>query len=116
MESFRTIEDCHRTPRAVAALASDYPHGFYLAEHRHLRAQLIHALTGVMTVMSEHGSWVVPAGRAVWVAAGSGHAVRFFGAVSMRTVFVAPDARPSLPGDCQVIEVSPFLRETIVAA
>jgi AraC-like DNA-binding protein len=92
MESFRTIEDCHRTPRAVAALASDYPHGYYMAPHRHLRAQLIHALTGVMTVMSEHGSLVVPAGRAVWMPAGSDHAVRFFGGVSMRTIYVAPVA------------------------
>ena len=116
MESFRTIEDCHRTPRAVAALASDYPHGYYIAPHRHLRAQLIHALTGVMTVMSEHGSWVVPTGRAVWMPAGSDHAVRFFGDVSMRTVYVAPDVRPSLPGGCEVIEVSPFLREAIVVA
>ena len=116
MESFRTIEDCHRTPRAVAALASDYPHGYYMALHRHVRAQLIHALTGVMTVMSEHGSWVVPTGRAVWMPAGSDHAVRFFGDVSMRTVYVAPDVRPSLPGGCEVIEVSPFLREAIVVA
>ena len=116
MESFRTIEDCHRTPRAVAALASDYPHGYYMAPHRHLRAQLIHALTGVMTVMSEHGSWVVPAGRAVWMPAGSDHAVRFFGGVSMRTVYVAPGARPNLPRGCEVVEVSPFLREAIVAA
>ncbi|MFL9936494.1 helix-turn-helix transcriptional regulator [Paraburkholderia sp. RL18-103-BIB-C] len=97
-------------------MASDYPHGHYIAPHRHLRAQLIHAMTGVMTVMSEHGSWVVPTGRAVWMPAGSDHAVRFFGDVSMRTVYVTPDARPSLPGGCEVIEVSPFMREAIVAA
>jgi mannose-6-phosphate isomerase-like protein (cupin superfamily) len=97
MESVRSIEDCQRTPRAVSALASDYPHGYYTAPHRHLRAQLIHALTGVMTVTSEHGSWVVPTGRAVWMPAGCYHAVRFFGGVSMRTVYVAPDARPHLP-------------------
>ncbi len=116
MKHIRTIEDCHQTPRAIAALASDYPHGAYIAPHRHLRAQLIHALTGVMTVMSAHGSWVVPTGRAVWMPAGADHAVRFFGDVSMRTVYVALDARPSLPGGCEVIDVSPFLREAIVAA
>lgn len=116
MKHIRTIEDCHQTPRAIAALASDYPHGAYIAPHRHLRAQLIHALTGVMTVMSAHGSWVVPTGRAVWMPAGADHAVRFFGDVSMRTVYVALDARPSLPDGCEVIDVSPFLREAIVAA
>nr|WP_074269326.1 helix-turn-helix transcriptional regulator [Paraburkholderia phenazinium] len=116
MEIFRTIEDCQQSPREIAALASDYLHGYYFPPHRHLRAQLIHALSGVMTVISEHGSWVVPAGRAVWMPTGSDHAVRFFGDVSMRTVFVAPDARPGLPDACEVIEVSPFLREAIVAA
>src|ERR1700731_3319684 len=98
MNSFRTIEDCHRSPRAVAALASEYPHGEYIAPHRHLRAQLIHALTGVMTGMSKHGSGVVPTGRAVWMPAGTDHAVRFFGDVSMRTVYVEPNARLNLPG------------------
>ena len=108
MDSFRTIEDCHRSPRAIAALASDYPHGDYIAPHRHLRAQLIHALTGVMTVMSEHGSWIVPTGRAVWMPAGSDHAVRFFGDVSMRTVYVAPDARPSLPAAVRSLKYRRF--------
>jgi AraC-like DNA-binding protein/mannose-6-phosphate isomerase-like protein (cupin superfamily) len=116
MQRIRTTEDCHRSPRAIVALASEYPHGEYIAPHQHLRAQLIHAVTGVMTVMSEHGSWVVPTGRAVWMPAGADHAVRFFGNVSIRTVFVKPDARPNLPGGCELIEVSPFLREAIVAA
>jgi AraC-like DNA-binding protein len=116
MQRIRTTEDCHRSPRAIAALASEHPHGEYIAPHRHLRAQLIHALTGVMTVMSEHGSWVVPTGRAVWMPAGADHAVRFFSDVSVRTVFVIPDARANLPSGCEVIEVSPFLREAIVAA
>jgi transcriptional regulator GlxA family with amidase domain len=52
----------------------------------------------------------------VWMPAGIDHAVRFFGGVSMRTAYVRPDARPGLPAHCEVIEVSPLLRETIVAA
>jgi AraC-like DNA-binding protein len=116
MAPLRTTEDCQRSPRAIAALASEYPHGEYVAPHRHLRAQLIHALTGVMTVLSDDGSWVVPTGCAVWMPAGADHAVRFFGEVSVRTVFVEPGARPDLPRCCEVIEVSPLLREAIVAA
>jgi AraC-like DNA-binding protein len=38
------------------------------------------------------------------------------GDVSMRSLFVAYEVRPSLPRDCQVIAVSPLLRELIVAA
>ena len=116
MDKARTFEDCQHAPRPVAALASDHPHGEHIVPHHHPRAQLIHALTGVMTVISDGGSWVVPTGRALWMPAGMGHAIRIAGDVTMRTLFVEPDARPGLPGHCEVIDVSPFLREAIVAA
>jgi|SRR5579871_4017415 len=116
MDKVRTLEDCERSPRPVAALASDHPNGEHIAAHRHPRAQLIHALSGVMTVTSRGGSWVVPTGRAVWMPPHEDHAIRIAGDVSMRTVFVHEDARPSLPVTCEVIEVSPFLREAIVVA
>lgn len=116
MDSIRTYGDCESAPRPVAALASDHPHGEHVAPHSHPRAQLIHTLSGVMTVSSGEGSWVVPPGRAVWMPARADHAIRIAGDVTMRTVFVREDARPVLPQRCEVIEVSPFLREAIVAA
>jgi AraC-like DNA-binding protein len=116
MDRIRTYGDCESAPRPVAALASDHPHGEHVALHSHPRAQLIHTLSGVMTVSSGEGSWVVPPGRAVWMPARADHAIRIAGDVTMRTVFVREDARPVLPERCEVIEVSPFLREAIVAA
>jgi len=116
MDKMRTFEDCQHAPRPVAALASDHPHGEHIPPHEHPRAQLIHALTGVMTVVSDGQSWVVPTGRAVWMPAGSEHAIRIAGDVTMRTVFIEPGARPGLPESCEVIEVSPFLREALVTA
>ena len=112
----RTFHDCQDAPRPVAAFASDHPHGEHISPHEHPRAQLIHTLTGVMTVLSAGGSWVVPTGRAVWMPAHVEHAIRISGDVTMRTVFVEPDARPGLPKSCEVIEVSAFLREAIVTA
>ncbi|WEK00215.1 MAG: helix-turn-helix transcriptional regulator [Candidatus Sphingomonas phytovorans] len=116
MDRLRTYEDCEGAPRPVSALASDHPDGDHVAPHRHPRAQLIHTLSGVMTVTSRAGSWVVPAGRAVWMPPHEEHAIRIAGHVSMRTVFVRDDARACLPQCCEVLEVSPFLREAIVAA
>lgn len=116
MDRIRTFEDCERAPRPVAALASDHPNGEHIAPHSHPRAQLIHTLGGVMTVTSREGSWVVPTGRAVWMPPREAHGIRIAGDVSMRTVFVRDDARLTLPRICQVIEVSPFLREAIVVA
>ncbi|MFS3137659.1 AraC family transcriptional regulator [Gluconacetobacter sacchari] len=116
MDKVRTFQDCERSSRPVAALASDHPDGEHIAPHSHPRAQLIHTLGGVMTVTSGEGSWVVPAGRAVWMPPREEHGIRIAGDVSMRTIFVREDARSSLPLTCEVIEVSAFLREAIVTA
>ncbi len=116
MDNPRSHDDCDAAPTPITALASEHPHGEHIAAHRHARAQLIHTLSGVMTVNGEDGSWIVPPGRAVWMPAGQDHAIRIAGDVSMRTVFVREDARAALPRGCEVIAVSPFLREAIVAA
>lgn len=116
MDRKRTVADCHATDRPVAALATRHPHGEHIRPHRHARAQLIHALTGVLTVISASGSWVVPAGRAVWMPENVVHRIRIAGEVAMRTLYVAPQVRPNLPGHCEVIEVSALLREAIIAA
>jgi AraC-like DNA-binding protein/quercetin dioxygenase-like cupin family protein len=103
-------------PRPVTALANDYMAGAVIPLHRHSRGQLIHAISGVMTVWADAGSWVVPPGHALWVPAGIEHQLQLSGVVRMRTVFAAVDARPGLPEACQVIEVSPLLREAILEA
>lgn len=116
MDTLRTVNDCHATHKPIAALATRHVHGEHIPAHRHARAQLIHALTGVMTVISARGSWVVPAGRAVWMPEDIDHGIRIAGDVAMRTIYVARHVRQGLPSGCEVIEVSPLLREAIVVA
>lgn len=104
-------------PRPVAALASDYPPGHRIAPHRHPRAQLIFASSGVVTVTTAAGTWVVPPQRAVWMPAGTEHRIRAGDApIAMRTLYIEPDAAPGLPSGCRVLAVSPLLRELIMAA
>lgn len=100
----------------ILPLAENYRHGEHIAPHCHDRAQLIHAISGVITVNAREGSWVVPPGRGVWVPAASEHELRMSGMVRMRTLFVDQQARPGLPQQCQVIEISPLLRELIICA
>lgn len=100
----------------ILPLAENYRHGEHIAPHCHDRAQLIHALSGVITVDSREGSWVVPPGRGVWVPAACEHELRMSGTVRMRTLFVDASVRPGLPVACQVIEISPLLRELIITA
>lgn len=109
-------EPFQQTPRPVAALAKDYRHGHRIPWHRHRRAQLLHSLSGVVTVTSDVGTWVVPPDRGVWMPAGMAHEVRITGNVQMRTVFIEPDARPDLREDCVVVDVSPLLRALLDVA
>jgi hypothetical protein len=50
-------------PRTVVALSSEYPPGHATGLHRHPRAQLLFAMSGVMSVTGPSGSWVVPPER-----------------------------------------------------
>jgi AraC-like DNA-binding protein len=102
--------------RPVVAMAFDYPSGDALARHRHGRGQLVYASTGVMTVTTDDGTWVVPPQRAVWVPAGIDHEIRMTGQVAMRTLYVRDDAATVLPDGCRVVMVTPLLRELILAA
>jgi AraC-like DNA-binding protein len=82
--------------------------------HRHFRAQLVFASEGVMRVTTAAGTWVVPPQQAVWVPADVDHEVYSPGPISMRSLYVHPDATGGLPEECCVMSVEPFLRELIV--
>lgn len=100
----------------VTGKAIDYPSDFQVARHNHPTAQLIHAVRGVMVVATQLGQWVVPPTRGLWMPAGEMHEIRMVGEVRVRTVYIRPDASPDLPTQCQVVGVSPLLRELILAA
>jgi AraC-like DNA-binding protein len=113
---FISPDDYENTPRSVVVVANDYPHNHVIAPHRHRRAQLLYPSTGVMTVGTQHGTWVVPPLRAVWIPAHTNHEVLIMGGVSMRSVNVDPRATGNLPQQCCVVGVSPLLRELILRA
>src|SRR5208283_1554516 len=72
--------------------------------------------SGVMTVYTRQGIWVVPPLRAVWIPAGTPHSVVMSGAVSMRTLYLAPKLVRGLPARCFVMNVSMFLKELVLHA
>jgi AraC-like DNA-binding protein len=105
-----------RVPRPIAAMAKDFPDGHRIPNDRHARGQLVYGVSGVMTVTTPHGTWVVPPQRAVWVPPRTDHASRMSGRVQMRTLYLRRDVARALPGRCCVVSVSPLLRELILAA
>ncbi len=108
--------DFHDTGRAMAAMDVNYPAGASTGWHSHPRGQLLYAIKGVMIVRSAEGTWVVPPSRALWLAAGLEHDVKMSGEVKIRTVFIDTATVRQMPENSCVIEVSPLLRELVVAA
>jgi AraC-like DNA-binding protein/mannose-6-phosphate isomerase-like protein (cupin superfamily) len=108
--------DFHDTRRAMAAMDVNYPDGASTGWHSHPKGQLLYAIEGVMIVRSAEGTWVVPPNRALWLPAGLEHDVKMSGAVKIRTVFIDATAIRHMPTKSCVIDVSPLLRELIVAA
>lgn len=103
------------TPYGIAVLATDPPADTLIPRHAHRRGQLLYATSGVMIVRADAGSWVVPPGRAVWIAPGVSHEVELAGTVAMRTVFVEPDLCAGLGDVGRVIHVTALLRQLILS-
>lgn len=82
--------------------------------HRHDRAQLLYAVSGVMAVTTEIGRWSVPPQQAVWIPIETAHEVRMISPVSMRSIYVHADIAAEVQRDCTVVEVTPLLRELII--
>lgn len=109
-------DDFQAVPRPLAAMAKDYPDGWVNHWHRHRRAQLVYASSGVMTIHTPHGIWIVPPDRALWIPAAVDHEIVMTGPVAMRTLYIEPAATSGLPQICAVVAVSGLLRELILRA
>ncbi len=100
----------------MASVSYDFKDGSAIPEHFHAEHQLVFASTGVMTIRTKTGIWVVPPLRAVWIPAKTPHRVTMSGSVSMRTLYFLPTLSRALPIKCCVMNVSPLLRELILHA
>ncbi len=100
----------------IASVSADLADGFVIPEHFHPEDQLIFASTGVMTLRTGQGIWVVPPMRAVWIPAGTPHSVTMSGPVSMRTLYFLPHFVRGLPQKCFVMNVTSLLKELILHA
>jgi AraC-like DNA-binding protein len=104
------------TPRDVVITGNDYVPHQLLPRHAHKRGQLLYAVTGVVTVITDEGRWVVPPRRALWIPAGIAHEVRMGGAVATRSAYVRDEAATALPRCCRVIGVSLLLHALLQEA
>lgn len=100
----------------LTTLSYNYVDGHVIPEHFHKEDQLVFAAKGVMTITTQHGSWVVPPLRAVWIPGDEIHSIAMSGQVLMRTLYFAPKFVRSVSKRCFVFNVSPLFRELILHA
>lgn len=108
-----TDDEVHFVIRSLAVVGT---HGRTIEPHAHPWHQLIFAASGVMTVWTGEGSWIVPPHWAIWAPAGVAHGMTFSGQTSLRTLYLRPSEWMDLPRRSTVIGVSAFLRELIARA
>lgn len=81
--------------------------------HVHEDHQLAWASAGVLTVLTEGTTWVLPPSRALWIPAGLPHETGAAGRATMRSVYVPPGMSPVTWDAPTVVAASPLLAELI---
>jgi AraC-like DNA-binding protein len=106
----------YNVPRAIVMSSHNHLEAGQTRLHSHPRGQFLYAARGTVTTTAEEGNWVAPPQRAIWIPAGVVHVTRHSAGTELRTIFVRTDAAANLPARCAVVQVTPLLRELLLAA
>ncbi len=98
--------------RPIMGFADEYSADFVDPFHSHQRSQLTYATSGVLSIVTEDTSFVLPPFRAIWIPAGTLHEVSCRGPVINYTLYIDPQI-DTLPQRCRVIEVSELVKALI---
>ncbi len=100
----------------VIGLAERYEPG-RVEEHSHRRAQVMFALEGALTILTSAGIWVLPPHRALLIPSRVPHSHVIRKPVELRTLYVDETTGwIEMRSDPAVLQISPLLRELVLAA
>jgi AraC-like DNA-binding protein len=105
-----SVADYEAVPQPIFAVANDFEVGHVILAHRHSRCQLLSSPSGVLTVATEQGAWVVPRQHCLWLPSGVEHEVKAVGVLQTRSLFFTPESVADMPGQSVVLGVSPLMR------
>jgi AraC-like DNA-binding protein len=88
----------------------------YFPEHRHEWAQVVYAISGVLTVAVAGRSFIISPEQGVWLPIGLYHRVGTLFGAEFRSLWIASNVIEELPEEPTVFDVSPLLRALIVEA
>lgn len=109
----RPIPALAQLPRPLYARAESLGAGSWTTRHRHDWVQFSYAISGVLGVYTDDGSYFAPPQWGVWIPADAEHEVVTSGQAEMRSLYVRRDACPWATPRCRVLEVTPLARELI---
>ena len=89
------------------------PPGTRFDWHTHVDHQLAWAASGVLTVLTQNATWVLPPTRALWIPAGLPHETGAEGRATMRTLYIRPDLSPVTWPEPTPVAASRLLAELI---
>jgi AraC-like DNA-binding protein len=69
-----------------------------------------------MLLQTAFGAWMVPTHQAVWIPAGAMHSITMLSRVATRSVYLEASAAEGMARQCQVLGVSPLLRQLLIEA
>lgn len=81
-----------------------------LAKHHHLKNQFVVCLSGLVTLQTEQGIWILPPNSALWIPAMTEHQVRSYGYSSGYVLFIDLKLDIQIPDHFQMYHVSDFLK------
>jgi len=79
--------------------------------HRHVRGQLIHVDSGLLTTRTAAGDWSLPAGCAGWMPPGELHTVSISGPLQGWGLLIAPAVSAALPAQPCVLGIGELVRQ-----
>ncbi|MEZ5999786.1 helix-turn-helix domain-containing protein [Hyphomonas sp.] len=103
------LGDIHDPSRPVLSLAVEKEGAHRVAAHAHDRGHIICPKTGAYWIITPEGTWLVPAGFALWIPPGVHHEIYSHGSVSARILFIDPACVGQLTPNAGVVKVTPFL-------
>jgi AraC-like DNA-binding protein len=101
--------------RPLRLLARDLQGEQLLHRHSHPWGQVTYALEGIVRVSAGNSSWIVPPLRAIWIPPDLAHELATMERTRLRVLYIDSASAPFAGPECKALEVSPLLRELIVA-
>jgi AraC-like DNA-binding protein len=109
------IDAYEQVDRSAVGFSMDYASGLCSGMHRHPKAQLIYAISGVMRVETKSAYFVLPPTKALFLPPDELHSISMEGDVAMRQLLIDCRLADHVASEARVLTVNPLLRELLVA-